>query len=211
MNARVIHNVYNTRVNESARNRVSFNGGNGGINARATAQEEAAAHERHISPVAHQIQHDWTARNNSQQRFSANHGTPPVVVTPRPSLAVHPKDLPPIERADSPKTGNSKLDQQYQKQQETLIVRQNQDRQTLQQKQDNDRQQLAKQKAAEARTQQVDQRHQGQTQQLYQRHTQQMQQIQQRQQQVQQKQPQVQQRQQPSGGGGSRGGNGERH
>ena len=118
VNASVIHNVYNTRVNETAANRVSYNGGNGGINARATAQEEAAARDRHIPPVAAQTQHAWTARNNPQQRFSANHGAPPVVATPRPNTAVHPKELPPIERPASPNTGNAKLDQKYQKQQE---------------------------------------------------------------------------------------------
>jgi hypothetical protein len=182
VNASVIHNVYNTRVNENAVNRVSYNGGNGGINDRATAQEEAAAHERHIPPVTHQTQHAWAARNNPQQRFSVNHGVPPVVASPRPNLAIHPKELPPIERADSPNTGNAKRDQQYQKQQEQLIASQNQDRQNLQQRQDKEHQQLSRQKADEARTQQVDQRHQGQTQQLQQRHMQQMQQMQQRQQ-----------------------------
>jgi hypothetical protein len=36
----VIHNVYNTRVKRPELSRVSYNGGNDGINARATAQEE---------------------------------------------------------------------------------------------------------------------------------------------------------------------------
>src|SRR5271169_3295503 len=51
------HNVYNTRVDESGGNRVSFNGGNGGVQVRATSQEEAAGRERHIAPVAAQTQH----------------------------------------------------------------------------------------------------------------------------------------------------------
>jgi len=192
VDAHNIHNVYNTRVNEGAVNHVSYNGGNGGINARATAQEEAAAHGKHTGPVAAQPQHAWAARNNPQQKFSANHGTPAVVATPRPNVAVHPKELPPVARPAAPKTGNAKVDQKYQKQQDQLVAKQTQDRQKLQQKQDNEHQQLAKQKANEAKTQQVEQRHQGQTQQLQQRHTQQMQ--------------QMQQRQQPAGGGGSHGG-----
>ena len=189
VNVNSIHNVYNTRVNEATVNHVSYNGGKGGIDARPTSQEEAAAHEKHIGPVAAQTQHAWSARNNPQQRFSANHGAPPVAATPRASMAVHPKDLPPIERPAAPSTGNSKQDQKYQKQQEKVVAKQNQDRQKLQQQQDKEHQQMAKQQANEARTQQVEQRHQQQTQQMQQGHTQQMQ--------------QMAQRQQPIGGGGS--------
>jgi len=189
VDANAIHNVYNARVNEPG-NRVSYNGGNGGINARATAEEEAAARGRHVGPVAAQTQHAWAAHNNPQQRVSANRGTPPVAATARPNLAAHPKDLPPVQRS-TPNTGNAKLDQKYQQQQEKVAAKQNQERQQLQQKQDQEHQQLTRQKAAPAKTQQVEQRHQQQTQQLQQRHTQQMQ--------------QVQQRQQPAGGGASRG------
>ena len=100
VDANGIHNVYNTRVNERT-NRVSFNGGNGGINERATSQEEAAARGRHIGPVAAQTQHAWAAHNNPQQRVSANRGAPPVAATPRPNIAAHPKELPPVERLRS--------------------------------------------------------------------------------------------------------------
>jgi hypothetical protein len=191
VNGDVIHNVYNTRVDERQVSHVSFNGGNGGINERATAQEEAAAHDRHIAPVAAQTQHAYAARNNPQQRVSANHGAPPVVATARPNLAAHPKELPPVERPTAPNTGNTKLDQKYQKQQQTVIAKQTQERQQLQQKQDNEHQQLTKQNAPPEKMQQVEQQHQQQTQQLQQKHTQQTQ--------------QMQQRQQPAGGG-SRGG-----
>jgi len=84
VNVNVIHNVYNTRVNETTVTRVSFNGGTGGINARATAQEEAAAHERHIAPVAAQTEHIQAARSNPELRASANHGKPPVAATAKP-------------------------------------------------------------------------------------------------------------------------------
>jgi hypothetical protein len=177
-------------------NRVSYNGGNGGINERASAQEEAAAHERHVPPVAAQTQHAWAAHNNPQQRISANHGTPPVAATPRPNLAAHPKELPPIEHPAPPNTGNAKMDQKYQKQQQQVIAKQTQDRQELQQKQDQEHQQLTQQKAPPERMQQVEQQHQQQTQQLQQKHTQQTQ--------------QMQQRQQPAGGG-SHGGSGGHH
>ena len=182
-----VRNVYNTRVNGGA-SRVSFNGGNGGINARATSEEEAAARGKHVGPVAAQTQHAWAAHNNPQQRVSANRGTPQVAATARPNIASHPKELPPVQRT-APNTGNAKLDQKYQKQQDQVVAKQNQERQKLQQKQDQEHQQLTRQKAAPAKAQQVEQQHQQQTQQLAQRHTQQMQ--------------QVQQRQQSGGGGGS--------
>jgi len=92
-----IHNVYNARVDERV-NRVSYNGGNGGIDARATSEEEAAARGRRSGPVSAQTQHAWSAHNNPQQHVSANHGAPPATATARANLAVHPKDLPPVER-----------------------------------------------------------------------------------------------------------------
>src|SRR5580700_11195668 len=80
-----IHNVYNTTViNNTTVNRVSYNGGNGGITARATPQEEAAEHEQHLPPVAAQTQHEEAARNDPQQRASVNQGRPPVAATARP-------------------------------------------------------------------------------------------------------------------------------
>jgi hypothetical protein len=191
VDANAIHNVYNTRVNETV-NRVSYNGGNGGINARATPEEETAARGRHIGPVAAQTQGALSARNNPQQRFSANRGAPPVTASTRSNaVAVHPKDLPPIEHPAAPNSGNAKQDQKYQKQQENLIAKQNQERQKLQRTQDTEHRQLAKQNAAPERMQQVEQQHQQQTQRMQQGHTQEMQQMQER---------------QSSGGGGSRGG-----
>jgi hypothetical protein len=181
----VIHNVYNTRVSAPTGGRVSYNGGQGGIEARPTPQEEAAAHERHAPPVGAQTEHVQAAHNDPQQRFSANHGAPPAAAGRAEDRAgggnaVHPKDLPPIARSN-PNTGNPKLDQKYQKEQQHLSAQQNQERQKLQQQQDKEHQQLAKQQANQEKMQQVEQRHQQQTQQLQQRHTQQFQQMQQRQ------------------------------
>jgi hypothetical protein len=81
-----IRNVYNTTVinNTTTVNRVSYNGGPGGINARPRPEEEAAARERHIPPVAVQTQHAQAARTNPQQRASVNHGKPAVAATPKP-------------------------------------------------------------------------------------------------------------------------------
>jgi hypothetical protein len=86
INVTEIHNVYNTTVvNTSTRtNRISYNGGNGGINRRPTPQEETASRERHIPPASTQLQHLQTARGNAQFRASENHGKPPVAATARP-------------------------------------------------------------------------------------------------------------------------------
>jgi hypothetical protein len=177
-----IHNVYNTRVNVASVSRVSYNGGSGGITARATAQEESAAQGRHFAPIAAQTAHAQAARSDPQQRASANRSAPEAGAPRAANTAVHPTELPAVEHPASPNTGNAKLDKQYQKQQDQLVAKQSQDRQKLQQQQNKEHAQLAKQGANEAKTQQLEQRHQTQTQQMQQGHTQQMQQMQQRQQ-----------------------------
>jgi hypothetical protein len=75
-------------------NRVSYNGGNGGINARPTPEQEAAAHERHAPPVAAQTQHVQAARDNPELRASANQGKPPVAATPKPGAFKDPAVVP---------------------------------------------------------------------------------------------------------------------
>jgi hypothetical protein len=85
INVTQIHNVYNTTiVNNVNVTRVSYNGGNGGVNARATSQEEAAGRERHMAPVAAQHEHVQAARSNRELRASENHGKPPIAATSRP-------------------------------------------------------------------------------------------------------------------------------
>jgi hypothetical protein len=216
VNVNVIHNVYDNRVDIHNDVHVAYNGGNGGINARATAQEEAAEHDRHMGPVAAQTQHIDAARSNPELRASANHGRPPIAATSKPgdfktgavaaregsykaepargaggtartetnadrANAVHPKELPAVEHPAAPNTGNPKLDQKYQKDQDKLVAKQNQDRLKLQAKQDKEHAQLANQKADQQRTSQLEQKHQQQTQQMVQQHTQQRQQLEQRQ------------------------------
>jgi hypothetical protein len=83
VNVNIVHNVYNERVTNETVNRVSFNGGSGGLTARPTPQEEAAANERHIPPVAAQTQQVQAARENRDLRASVNHGKPPIAATPR--------------------------------------------------------------------------------------------------------------------------------
>jgi hypothetical protein len=84
VNVTVIHNVYNTKIVNRTETRVSFNGGNGGIQARATAEQEAAEHERHMAPVAQQTRHVQEARGDRELRASVNRGKPAVAASAKP-------------------------------------------------------------------------------------------------------------------------------
>jgi WXXGXW repeat (2 copies) len=84
VNVTVVRNVYETRIVNNTTTRVSYNGGNGGISERPSPQEQAAARERHIPPVAAQTQHVQAARANPELRASTNHGKPPVAATAKP-------------------------------------------------------------------------------------------------------------------------------
>jgi hypothetical protein len=85
VNVTIIHNTYDTRVeNTTIVNRVSFNGGSGGVSVRATAQQETFANEKHMAPVAAQTAHVQSARANPELRASTNHGKPPIAATSRP-------------------------------------------------------------------------------------------------------------------------------
>src|ERR1700674_5575781 len=74
----VIHNVYEARPAYNNTNRVSYNGGNGGIDERASSQEQNYSRERHIAPVAAQVQHVQAARGNRELGASVNQGRPPI-------------------------------------------------------------------------------------------------------------------------------------
>jgi len=75
--------VYNRTVivNE---NHVAFNGG-GGVQARATAEEERYAREPHQAALASQMQHEHAAAQNRQNFASENHGRPAIAATARPA------------------------------------------------------------------------------------------------------------------------------
>jgi hypothetical protein len=192
INVTNIHNVYNTTVTHNTENRVSYNGGTGGIDRRPTAQEESYSHERHVPAVAAQNEHAQAARANPEQRASAIHGSPARTdnartdnarpetgaMTPAARPAVHPNELPARQPFAAPNTGNASRDQKLQQSHDKLVAKQDQERQQLQQKQDQDHQRQASQKSNDAAKQQLEQTHQQQTQKLQQKHTQQEQHMQ---------------------------------
>jgi len=65
-------------------NRTAFNGGNGGIAAQESAQERAAARERHLQPTSLQTQHIRAAGADPSFRHSVNNGTPAITATSKP-------------------------------------------------------------------------------------------------------------------------------
>ena len=80
-----ITNVYNKTVVVNNSSHVAYNGGQGGITARPTAQEESYAHEQHVPPTSVQTQHAEMARSNPELRASENHGNPPIAATAKPA------------------------------------------------------------------------------------------------------------------------------
>jgi hypothetical protein len=98
-----VRNVYNETVinNNVTVNRISYNGGPGGIQARPRPEEEVAARERHIPPVAVQSQHLQAARSNRELHASANRGRPPIAATPKPA-AFDDRSIVPAKEAGAP-------------------------------------------------------------------------------------------------------------
>jgi hypothetical protein len=75
--------VYNRTVIVN-NNHVAFNGGAGGVQARATAQEERYAREPHRAALESQMQHEHAAAQNRQNFAAENHGRPSIAATARP-------------------------------------------------------------------------------------------------------------------------------
>ena len=178
VNVTNIHNVYRQTVVNNNGNRVSFNGGTGGVRAQPTAAEQAAAHAPHQAATATQAQHREAAMANHSLSASVNHGKPEMAVTPKPiekpiekGAARHAADLPPVAHQTARSTGNAERDKTNQQHQDALRNNQEKQRQELQQRQTADHEQAAKQPAANGNAQALERQHQAQTQALAQRHT----------------------------------------
>jgi WXXGXW repeat (2 copies) len=199
-----IRNTYNTRVENISESRVSYNGGNGGVNVRPSEQENTYDRERHTAPVAAQIQHREQAHSNPQSRATARgveepKGNPvparetnaaskapertatneaaPANSVAAHAAANHANEVQPHKYV-APPTGKPATDQKYQQQQDKLAAKQNQEHQKLQQQQDKEHQQAAQRNASAPQKQQMEQCHAQQTQQLEQKHTAQQEKVQ---------------------------------
>jgi hypothetical protein len=79
VNTTVVHNTYVNKtviVNNTTVNRVSYNGGPGGIAARPNGDEVRYSHEAHVQPTPMQVSHQHTASLNRSNFASENHGRP---------------------------------------------------------------------------------------------------------------------------------------
>jgi hypothetical protein len=79
-----VTNVYNRTVIVNNVNRVSYNGGQGGIDRRPTRDEERWDHERHAEPLGVQMEHERAAAQNRENFARENHGRPTFAATARP-------------------------------------------------------------------------------------------------------------------------------
>ncbi len=87
VNTTQITNVYvNRTVIVNNESHVAFNGGEGGVAARPTAQEEAYSREKHTPPVAAQVRQQHAASQNKALFASNNHGAPAVAATEKPGV-----------------------------------------------------------------------------------------------------------------------------
>ena len=103
VNVNVIRNVYvhpvvvnNVIITGRIGNRVSFNGGRGGLVVQPLPSELHVLQERRLPPMAAQEQIRRDAAQNRQQFFSQNAGRPVIAVAPRPVEAdrMLPAELP---------------------------------------------------------------------------------------------------------------------
>jgi len=89
VNTRDVHDAYNYRVKRYNTSRVSYNGGQGGLQARPRPEEVEALHERHSPPMTAQMRVAQEARSTKQNYFRANRGRPQMPAANQPLEADH--------------------------------------------------------------------------------------------------------------------------
>ena len=82
-NSTVINNVYNQQVVNNNTTNVSYNGGNGGVQAQPTQKELEAASDRHVPATSEQENHQHLASRNNELRASVNGGRPAIAAVGR--------------------------------------------------------------------------------------------------------------------------------
>src|SRR6202000_928672 len=88
VNRTIIRNTYvDRRVIVNNVNRVSFNGGRGGLNARPTPYQMQAERQKRFGPVSTQSNQERFARDNKDNWASQNHGNPRYAALQRPAAS----------------------------------------------------------------------------------------------------------------------------
>ena len=85
VNVTNVRNVYNKTVIVNNHSRVSYNGGQGGINMRETAQQHQWREQRHVEATPVQRQHIQEASHNRELLARNNNGRPTIAATARPN------------------------------------------------------------------------------------------------------------------------------
>ncbi len=123
VNVATVRNVYvdRTFINNGHVNRVSYNGGHGGLTARPTAAQRSYANQHRVSPTRAQLQQRDRASRDPAQRFKSRQGHPAVFATRRPegvtrssahdSMVAAPQrahqSAPAPQRGDNPRVPNA--------------------------------------------------------------------------------------------------------
>ena len=104
LNDRDARNFYDRPIPQnSARNRVSFNGGSRGVQARPRPEEMQAWREPSAPRMNTQVQHEESFRSDRQQLESVNHGRPANPAVNQPIQADrNVRPMPPQPRAQQP-------------------------------------------------------------------------------------------------------------
>jgi hypothetical protein len=77
--------AYERRIDVRNDNRVSFNGGRGGVQMRPNGDEERWAREQHTAPLAAQHQNEMPASQDRAQFANVNHGRPENLARTEPA------------------------------------------------------------------------------------------------------------------------------
>ena len=87
--------IYNRTVSKNVTvDRISYNGGRGGINARPTREQEMWGREHHFESTNMQRDHERGAGSNRAFLASENHGRPAIAATSRPGEFHGPRVVP---------------------------------------------------------------------------------------------------------------------
>lgn len=111
-----VTNVYQERIVEQNRSRVSFNGGQGGLRTQPSPTQRQYEQERHLPVTAQQAAHNQGAAANPGLSFSHNQTRPAIaatqraaqfegagVIAPRPAPALRPVQQPVRNVAPAPR------------------------------------------------------------------------------------------------------------
>jgi hypothetical protein len=109
VNTTIIHNTYNRTVinNYGTRNRASYNGP-GGVKARPTAEQRAAANAEHVPPTPEQRSLEEKSKQNRELLAKVNKGRPKVTALKSPD------EIPKVAAANGAPEDNAGKGQQQQ-------------------------------------------------------------------------------------------------